>query len=95
MCSSFSDVADSETLPRTYLGSNYGDDSGEHFLVPIRIVSLRSGDTSLVPYLVLLVPAAWSIFMLWRYRSRRERIVAWFSLALTALWFLLVGSIRT
>ena len=64
-------------------------------LSPIRIVSLRSGDSGRIPYLVLLLPAAWSCFMLFRYRTPRERVVAWCSLALTAFLFLLVGSIRT
>jgi hypothetical protein len=65
------------------------------FLSPIRIVSLSSGASALVPYLVVSVPALWSLFMLFRYRTRGERMVSWLSLALTVLEFMAVGSVRT
>jgi hypothetical protein len=65
------------------------------YLVPVRIVSLSSHASLLPPYLIVSVPAVWSIFMLLRYRTKGERIVAWISLLLSVIWFALVGSIRT
>jgi hypothetical protein len=64
-------------------------------LSPMRIVALRSSDSGLDQYLVLLVPAVWSIFIFLRYRHPSERTVAYCSLAATVIWFASVGSIRT
>lgn len=65
------------------------------FLSPMEIVALGPGDSGIHQYLVLLVPAIWSIFIFLRYRRSSERVVAYCSLAMTVLWFLSVGSIRT
>jgi hypothetical protein len=65
------------------------------FLSPIPIVALRSGDAGIRQYLLLLVPAIWTIFMYLRYRRASERVVAYCSLVMTVVWFLSVGSIRT
>jgi hypothetical protein len=68
---------------------------GSIFLAPIPIVALRSGDPGIHQYLLLLVPAIWTIFMYLRYRHASERVVAYCSLVMTVVWFLSVGSIRT
>jgi hypothetical protein len=65
------------------------------YLLPIPIVALHSGDSGIRQYLVLLMPLAWSVFIFLRYRHPTERAVAWCSLAMTALWILAVGSIKT
>ena len=65
------------------------------FFSPIPIVELRSGDPAYRQYLLLLVPAIWSIFIFLRYRHPSERNVAYVSLAVTVLEFLSVGNIRT
>jgi hypothetical protein len=65
------------------------------YFAPIPIVALRPGDPGIEQYLLLLVPAIWSIFIFLRYRHRSERVVAYCSLAATVLWFASVGSIRT
>ena len=65
------------------------------YLLPIPIVALHSGDTGIRQYSVLLMPLAWSIFIFLRYRHPSERAVAWCSLAMSALWILAVGSIKT
>jgi hypothetical protein len=65
------------------------------FLSPFRIASLSSGASLLFPYLVVSVPAAWALYMLFRYRTRGERAVAWISLGLSVLWFMSVGFVRT
>src|SRR2546425_2804471 len=64
-------------------------------LSPFQFVDLRSGLVPVQQYLVVSVPAVWSIFMFLRYRERRERIVAYCSLVVTVLWFLSVGFIRS
>ena len=64
-------------------------------LSPIQIVELRSGLLPIEQYLVLLVPAIWSIFIFLRYRNPGERVVAYCSLAATVLWFVSVGFIRS
>ena len=64
-------------------------------LSPIQFMDLRSGLVPVEQYLVLLVPAAWSIFMFLRFRERRERIVSYCSFGATILWFISVGFIRS
>ena len=64
------------------------------YLSPIPIVALRSGDPGIRQYLLLLVPAIWTIFIYLRYRHSSERVVAYCSLIMTVGWFLFVGSLR-
>jgi|SRR5665213_329975 len=68
---------------------------GSIFLSSIPIVDLRPGDPAIEQYLVLLVPAVWSVFIFLRYRHPSERVVAYCSLTMTVLWFASVGSIRS
>jgi hypothetical protein len=65
------------------------------YFSPIPIQELRSSASGAEQYLILLVPAIWSISIFLCYRQRSERVVAWCSLVATILWFTSVGGIRT
>jgi len=65
------------------------------YFAPIPVMVLRSSATGGEQYLLLLIPAVWSIFIYLCFRQRSERVVAWISLVATILWFTSVGSIRT
>ena len=61
---------------------------------PINIVFLTAEESFLKPTAVLLIPAAWSLYMLSHYRKPLERILGWCSLVLTVYWFLSAGTVR-
>jgi hypothetical protein len=62
---------------------------------PIRVFSLRSSDSGLVPYLVLSVAAMWGLSIFLRYRHPAERIVSCCSLAMSVIEVMSVGLVRT
>ncbi len=64
-------------------------------LSPMEFVDLRSGLLPIWQYSVLMVPAGWSIFIFLRYGERRDRVVAYCSLAATLVWFTSVGFVRS
>jgi hypothetical protein len=65
------------------------------YFAPFPIVFLRSSATGGEQYLILLIPAVWTIFIYLCFRQRSERVVAWISFVATFLWFASVGSVRS
>jgi hypothetical protein len=68
---------------------------GSIYLAPIPVEVLRSSATGGEQYLILSIPAVWSVFIYLCFRQRSERVVTWISVVVTILWFTSVGSVRT